>query len=198
MEEASRVAEAKKKVNNIMSSSSILRSISPKYGSTKNLSSWKEICDKTLKTPAQREIPFSPSTIASSLYQKAKDDVLNGKLMTSQITIQKKKSTGSTNQTQKIEKTEISKSPPPNIKAINFSNFYGSPKSNPIKPVQSAGHNIYTTLSKARDGRNERDIGNKSSERQVGHVSYEISSKKGTGKPAFKLDLSNRFQKQRY
>jgi len=188
--------ESKKKMYTANSSSSLLRALTPKCIATKNITTFKDKNNKIEKQPNQAESSLMSQTPSSTLYQKAQDDVLNGKL---RLNTQKsqKKGLNSTSDSSKIDKEEMFKGL--DIKGVNFIDFYGSPKVQQKKTSQVSNHTVYNNFAKARNSRKtDGRTGEKSTERQNGYVSYELASSKNTNsKPTFKLDLSTRVPKHR-
>jgi len=186
----------KKKIYTTNSSSSLLRALTPKCIATKNISNIKDKSTKIEKQPNQAESLLMSQTPSSTLYQKAQDDVLNGKL---RMTTQKsqKKGLNSTSDSSKLDKAEVYQAL--DIKGVNFIDFYGSPKVQQQKTSQVSNHTMYNNFAKARNSRKtDGRTGEKSSERHAGYVSYELSSSKNSNsKPTFKLDLSTRVPKHR-
>jgi hypothetical protein len=185
--------ESKKKVYSMANANSLLRALTPKYMANKNLSNVKDSANKVLKPQNQPENYLSTQTPSSNLYQKAQDDVLNGKLRVSTQKPSKRPVTNE-NEIQRDDPLRTSDS-----KGINFTDFYGSPKGHISKLSPSLSHTMYNNLTKTRNMRKMEGSTEKSSERHSGYISYDINGKKSSAsKPAFKLDLSNRIQKQRY
>jgi len=190
--------ESKKKITS--STSSLLRALTPKYMASKNTGGIYSIREKSAsktnsKQPKQVDSLLATSqTTASTLYQKVQDDVLNGKL---RISTQKsqKKLVSNPAEVVRTEKDENLRSV--DMKAMNFIDFYGSPKMQQIKNSHHTMYNNYASGGKTRSTRKMDTSTEKSTERYGLHVSYELSSRNTTSKPTFKLDLSSRMQKQR-
>lgn len=200
--------ESKKKIYTgagASSTSSLLRALTPKYMASKNIYSIREkSAEKSSSKPSSKQsnqvdsLLATSQTTASTLYQKAQDDVLNGKL---RISTQKsqKKLVSNPAEVVRTEKDENIRSL--DMKAMNFIDFYGSPKMQQVKNSQALSHTMYNNYAaKSRNTRKLDTSGEKSSERHLGYMSYELSNRNNTSasKPTFKLDLSSRIQKQRY
>lgn len=201
--------DSKKKLYSVASSGGLLRALTPKALAGKNIINLKDKVEKNIgqQTHTTTE-PYlmSQQTPSSNLYQKAQDDVLNGKLRISSASTQKasKKTAPSTEarDTSTKRDKEDGSSQALDIKGINFVDFYGSPKSQTGKTSTSGGQtmmsqSVYNNFAKMRNIRKAE--GDRSSERQNGgYVSYDLANKNSSAsKPAFKLDLSNRVPKQR-
>ncbi len=163
---------------------------------TKNISNIKDKNLKLEKSSNSIDPKVSSQTPSSTLYQKVQDDMLNGKL---KLNLSKSQKKGINNPNDlRVDKEELIKSL--DIKGMNFTDFYGSPKMQ-TKNSQISSHTVYNNFSKGRDSRKaEGRTGEKSTERQNknGHISYDLASNKVTTKPTFKLDLNNRVPKQRW
>lgn len=196
--------ESKKKIyNGASSTSSLLRALTPKYMASKNIYSIREkSAEKSSSKPSSKQsnqvdsLLATSQTTASTLYQKAQDDVLNGKLRMSAQKSQKKLVSNPA-EVVRTEKDENIRSL--DMKAMNFIDFYGSPKMQQVKNSQALSHTMYNNYAKSRNTRKLDTSGEKSSERHLGYMSYELSNRNNTSasKPTFKLDLSSRIQKQR-
>jgi len=193
--------ESKKKIYN-SSTSSLLRALTPKYMASKNIYSIREkSAEKSTNKSNSKQsnqvdsLLATSQTTASTLYQKAQDDVLNGKL---RISTQKsqKKLVSNPAEVVRTEKDENLRSV--DMKAMNFIDFYGSPKMQQVKNSQAMSHTMYNNYAAKTRSRKVDTSAEKSTERQYGYMSYELSSTRKTpSKPTFKLDLSSRVQKQR-
>lgn len=177
-----------------MYNNGVLKSVTPQYVKSSKIANLKE---NVFKTYAQENPPASNAkTTMDSLYQKAKNEVLNHKLKVSGVNLTRSQTKIANNS---MSATKRDETPKDVTRKITFNNFYGNSDTALDKSASKVlGHTSQNTLSKKESMKafNVSSPYKKSSDSPI-YASYDFSQSKVAKKPNFKLDLNKRGQAYR-
>ena len=175
--------------------SNILKSITPQYNKSQLMGNHKE---NTFKTYTQENHPASNAkTPLTTLYQKAKNEILSHKLKVSTTNPARYHVKNTTNTS--ISATKRGETPT-DLRKINFNNFYGSPDIVLDKSSTALGHSSQNNLAKKESVRGFQVASPYRRPNDASaYASYDHSSQsKITKKPSFKLDIQKKTQAYRF
>lgn len=180
-----------------MYNSSILKSITPQYNNSSQITNLKE---NVLKTYAQDNYQSTTSTKTTmdSLYQKARNEVLSHKVKSTAVNPARYQVKNANNS---MSATKRDETPKDVARKVNFNNFYGSPDMNLDKSSSRVlSHTSQNNLTKKESVKAFQVASpyKKTNESAQMYSSYDFSSQSKIAKrPDFKLDLNKRTQAYR-